>query len=130
MTDIQRFRFREPLPTAEHEKQANQSVEVNEAPPVKRLDGEVTRLAEIPFGEGVCCEVWRGEWKKGRGEGIDGKRIGGKGVGREKVDVEKVSLSPTASILLMLRPVGGLENAPSTQVTREGTQGSTFFDCL
>jgi len=69
----------------------NQSVEANEAPPVKRLDGEVTKLRDIAFAGGVHCEVWRGVWERGSGEGIDEKKVGDKGL-----SVEKVSLSLTA----------------------------------
>jgi len=120
MADIQGLRFSEPLPIGEHKKQANQPVEVNEAPPVKQLDGEVVKLEEIGFGGGVYCEVWEGRWEKGRGEGIDGEKAGDKGVRGEKVDVEKVSLSLTAFILLKWLFIGGLESAPNTQITREG----------
>ncbi|KAF9653023.1 kinase-like protein [Thelephora ganbajun] len=78
-TGHNKLRSHEPLPrhTSEHETQDSQPVEVNEAPPVKRLDGEVTRLGEIAFAGGLCCEVWIGRWEKGGGE---------------KVDVEKVAL--------------------------------------
>jgi len=107
----------------EHETQSNRSVEVNEAPTVKRLDGDVTRVEEVSIAGGLYCEVWEGRWERGSGEGISREKVGDKGVRGEKV-----SLSPTASILLIWLFVGGLESTPSTQVTREGTQGSTFAD--
>ena len=55
------------------------SVEASEVPPVKRLDGEVTRLGDIPFAGGLYCEVWVGRWEKGSE------------VGRERTEAEKVS---------------------------------------
>jgi len=130
MADIQRLRFREPLPIAEHEKQVNQSVEANEAPSVERLDGEVMKLQEVDVGGGVYCKVWEGRWetinrRKDGGEGICGEKMGDKGTSREKV-----SLSLTVSILLIRFFVGGLESTPSTRVTREGAQGSTLAGCL
>jgi len=52
-------------------------------------------------------------------EWIGEQKVGNKGASVEKVDVEKVSLSLTASIPLIWSFVGGLENTPNTQVTRE-----------
>ena len=107
MVDIQKLRFDEPLPhrTAEHEIQS-QSAEANEAPPVKRLDKEVTRLGEIAFAGGMYCEVWVGRWEKGggergSGEGVGGEKSGDKGAGGEKGDVEKVNLNLITFILLI-----------------------------
>ena len=59
-----------------------QPTELNEAPPVRRLDGEVTRTGDIAFTAGPHCEIWIGEWVKG------GRTEGGEG------DVEKVRLRP------------------------------------
>ena len=129
MADIQRLRFHEPLPTVEHEIQEDQStgadnplrtakhetpddqsdgqsIEADEPPPIKRLDGEVTRLGDMPFAGGMYCEVWVGRWVKsannGSGEGIGGEEVRGKGVSEGKVDVEKVSpVSLTAFSLLI-----------------------------
>ena len=86
--DIQRVQFDEPLSrrTLERETQEeSQLIEVNEALPVKRLDGEVTRLGKVAFAGGMYCEIWVGRWKKG-GE-------------REEVE-EKVCLRLTTFILL------------------------------
>ena len=74
---------------------------------VRRLDGEVTRLGDIAFDGGTHCEVWIGKWVKG------GRMEGGEG------DVEKVRLR-FVSTPLTWPFVGGLENASSTSVTREG----------
>jgi hypothetical protein len=89
----------------EREVQDTPPIEADEAPPVKRLDGEVTRLGTISFSGGTYCEVWVGQWVKGGGA---------------KVEVEKVSLSLTTSILLMELFVGSLESTSHTHVTREG----------
>lgn len=65
-----------------------QSVEVNGAQPVKRLDGEVVKLGEIPYSAGTWFETWVGQWErptKGRRGGVD----------EEKVEIEKVSQSLT-----------------------------------
>jgi hypothetical protein len=78
-----------------------QSSQANETPPVRRLDGEVTRNGETPFTGGTYCDVWVGRWvRPGSGE-------------------EKVSLSLTTFILLTGLFVGGLEGTPN-RVTREG----------
>ena len=90
MVDVQNLRFNEPLP--------RQPVEANEAPPVKRLDGEVTRLEEIAFAGGTYCEVWVGRWEKRGGE------VGG----------EKVGLSFAVFVLLTFSLAGGLESTPDT----------------
>ena len=83
MADIQMFQSQESLPrhTTGSETQDTQSVEANEPPPVKRLDGQVTRIGDIAFAGGMYCDVWVGEWKKSGG---------GKGNGGENVEVEKV----------------------------------------
>jgi hypothetical protein len=74
--------------TAERETPESRSVEVNEPSPVKRLDGEVTRLGDFPFAEGNYCEVWIGLWEK----------VGSKEVGSEKVNADKlVRASPLLS---------------------------------
>jgi hypothetical protein len=107
MADIQKLRSNEPLlrRTAEQEVQESQSVEANEAPPIKQLDGEVTRQEEIAFGGGMYFEVWVGRWEKGGGEEVGGK---------------KVSLSLTTLILLMWLFAGGLESLEynSNKLTR------------
>lgn len=82
------------------------SVEADEAPPVKRLDGGVTISGDIAFGGGMYCEVWVGQWMKGGGE---------------KTEVEKVSLSPIAPISLIGLFVGGPENTSNAQATRGDT---------
>lgn len=82
------------------------SVEADEAPPIKRLDGEVTVVDEMAFGGGEYCEVWVGQWTKGGGE---------------KAEVEKVSLSPATPIPLIALFVGGLENTSNTHATRGNT---------
>jgi len=63
------------------------SGQANEAPYIKRLDGEVTRLRETPLTGGMYCDVWMGQWVKQGGEKGSGEEIGG-----EKVEVEKVAL--------------------------------------
>jgi len=85
--------------------QGIQSVQADEAPPINRLDGEVTRLQATSFAKGRYCEVWVGEWVNGGGE---------------KVKVEKTSLNLTTSILLTGLFVGGLEST-SNRVIRGGT---------
>ena len=104
---FQWLRFQEPPPrhTTEYEMQDVQSVEANEAPSFKRLDGEVTKLEDIAFAGGTYYEVWVGRWVKGGGE---------------KAEVEKVSLSLTTSVLLIKLFVGSFESTSHTQVTREG----------
>lgn len=81
-------RFSEPL----QRDTVEQPVEISEPPPVKRLDGKVTRNGELAFARGTYCDVWVGLWDKG----------GREEVGSEKVDPEKVSLSFTTSTLLTL----------------------------
>lgn len=44
--------------------------ETNQPFPVKRLDGGVKRLGEIPFSGGLHCEVWIGIWEEGGGEKV------------------------------------------------------------
>ena len=66
-------------------------VEADETPPVKRLDGKVTKKGELPFAGGTYCEVWMGLWDK-CGEEAE----------REKGDLEKVCPSFTNPILLTL----------------------------
>ena len=115
MPDTQRFQFHESLPhTTEPE---TQDIKANEEPPVKRLDGEVTKRGEedIPFSGGTYCEVWVGLWEKRSGE---------------KVEAEKVSLSLVISILLIALSVGGLESTPNGHVARDGAYGSAFPNCL
>ena len=117
MPDTQKFQSHESesLPhTAEPE---TQDIKTNEEPPVKRLDGEVTRRGEedIPFSGGTYCEVWVGLWEKRNGE---------------KVEAEKVSLSLVISILLIALSVGGLESTSNSQFTRGGAYGSAFPNCL
>ena len=109
MPDIQKSRSSEPPPhrTAEHEIQDVQSTEPNEAPPVRRLDGEVTKRGDVALAGGTHCEVWVGEWVKG------GRMEGGEG------DVEKVRLRLIMSTPLTWPFVGGLENTSSTSVVRE-----------
>ena len=100
---FQWLRFYEPPSrhTTEHDIQDVQSLEGDEMQPVKRLDGEVTRLEDMAFAGGTYCEVWVGQWARGGGE------------------VEKVSMSLTTSILLTKLFVGSLENTSHTQITRE-----------
>ena len=114
--DTQKFQSHESLLSHATEPEIN-DIEVNEAPPVKRLDGEVTREGQedLPFSGGTYCEVWIGRWEKRSGE---------------KVEVEKVSLSPVTSILLMGLSVGGLESNPNNGATRDGAYGSAFVNCL
>lgn len=83
-----------------------QSVRSDEVSPIKRLDGEVTRLQKRPFAGGAYCEVWVGQWVKDWGKG-------------RGVEVEKVSLSPTTSILLTGHFVGCPENI-SNRLACEG----------
>jgi len=89
----------------------------HDPPPVKRLDGKITREGELAFGGGTHCEVWVGLWEKG-----------GKESGREKVDPEKVSLGLTTSALLTMPFVGGFEGTSSTQIIGERAQGLTSTD--
>ena len=90
MACVQKVRFNEPLSprTAKHGARESQSVEVDEIPLVKRLDGEVVRQGEIPFAGGMYYEVWVGQWKKGAEE-VDGEKV------------EKVSLSLATPTLLI-----------------------------
>ena len=84
--------------------QGIRSVQADEAPPITRLDGEVTRQA-TSFAKGRYCEVWVGEWVNGGGE---------------KVKVEKTSLNLTTSTLLTGLFVGGPEST-SNRVIGGGT---------
>ena len=68
-------------PTAVHETQEAPMNESSDPPPVKRLNGKITRTGDLPFAGGTYCEVWVGLWDKG-----------GEEAGREKADPEKVSL--------------------------------------
>lgn len=94
----------------EHTAQDNQPVEADEAPPVKRLNGEVTRQGESAFAGGTYCEVWVGQWIKPVGEGVGG----------EGSNVEKVSLSLADHIPLIWVFVGCIESASNIPVTKEG----------
>jgi len=47
----------------------------------------------MPFSGGPHCEVWKGRWKKGSGEGIGGEQIGGEGVGGEQVILKVLRLT-------------------------------------
>lgn len=110
----------EPPPhrTAEYEVQDVQPAEVDEAPPVRQLDGAVTRLGSIPFSGGTYCEVWMGQWAKG------GHMDGGRGdVGEGQVKVEKVKLRLVTPTPLKQLFVGGLENGSGPRITGEGAQG-------
>ena len=91
-----------PRRTAEHK--TREPYEVNEAPPVKQLDGEVTKEGEIVFAAGVYCEVWRGRWKKGGGEEIG----------------EIVGLGLATLFLLTRLFAGGLESTSNTKDDGEG----------
>ena len=51
----------------------------DEPPPLKRLDGEVTRKGQLASAGGTYCETWVGKWEKGGGE------VGGKKANGEKV---------------------------------------------
>ncbi|KAF9783715.1 hypothetical protein BJ322DRAFT_1109564 [Thelephora terrestris] len=75
------------------------NVEGNQPPPVKRLDGEVTRQGDIPFAEGRYCEVWMGVWEKACGEGIG------------KEDTKKVALKA----LRTLKPPGRGDKAEKVE---------------
>ena len=66
-------------------------------PPVKRLNGNITKRGDLPFAGGTYCEVWVGSWDKG-GE------AGREGGGPEKVSVGLVTLT-----LLTSSFVGGFE---------------------
>ena len=54
-----------PHQITEHEIQDVQPTESNEAPPVRRLDGEFTKTEDVAFASGAHCEVWKGQWVKG-----------------------------------------------------------------
>ena len=83
MAHVQKVQFHEPLrrPTVVSEPQVSPLDESSEPPPVKRLDGKITKKGELAFAGGTYCEVWVGLWDKG-----------GEEAGREKSDPEKVSL--------------------------------------
>jgi len=78
-----------------------QSVQASEAPPIKRLDGEVTKLKETPLAKGRYCETWEGQWVNESGE---------------KLKVERMSLNLTASVLLTGVFIGGLESTPNRDI--------------
>ena len=68
MPDIQKPPSSEPPPnqTTEPEIPGVQPPEPNEPPPFGRLDsGEFTKIEDEPFGSGLHCEVWKGQWVKG-----------------------------------------------------------------
>lgn len=65
--------------TGRRERSESRSIETNEPPPVKRLDGEVTRQGDFAFSEGNYCEVWIGLWEN----------PGNQELGREKVIADK-----------------------------------------
>jgi hypothetical protein len=113
MAGAQKLRFNEPLP---HPNAGRESGEANEAPPVKVLDKEVTRLEEIPFAGGTYCEVWVGRWVKE----VGADKPGSGEAGGEKTDGEKVSSSLVTSIIPTRLFVGGLESTPNIQIAREG----------
>lgn len=83
------------------ETQDIQSVQASEAPPIKRLDGEVAKVQETPLPKGRYCETWVGQWVNESGE---------------KVKVERMSLNPTASVLLTGLFIGGLESTPDRDI--------------
>jgi len=90
MVDVQKVQFHEPLrrPTMIYDIQESLLDESSKPPPVKRLDGKVTKKGELAFAGGTYCEVWVGLWDNGGGEEI----------GVEKADPEKVGLSLATSI--------------------------------
>ena len=109
MTNIQKLLVGEPSPcrTTEHGIQESRPVKV-EAPPTKRLDGEVGNPGRNQFSGGRYCEVWVGEWEEGGGG---------------KADAEKVRLRfITPTLVLIWFSAGGLESTSNSQV-REGAQG-------
>ena len=67
------------------------------------LNGKIEKVKKIA-SEGIHCEVWVGQWRKGGTSG----------------EVEKVSPNLTASTLLIGCSVGGLENTPNVWVTGGG----------
>lgn len=91
-----------------YESQNAQAAPIAQPPPVKVLNGEVTRQEETPFTKGVYCEVWIGRWEKGRG-GADGKMAGA-----EKVGVTLTTQYPADQLLL-----GDLESTSNTQAAGE-----------
>ena len=111
----------EPVPhnTVEHEPRESQQIEASELPPIRRLDGEVTRMGAHPYAGGTYCEIWEGLWRK-HGQGA---------VGREALG-EMVSLSLITSISLTGLFVGGIESASRTPFIGRDAQGLTFADQL
>ena len=99
MPDIQKSRSSEPSPHLTTEDV--QPTEPNEAPPVRRFYGEVTKTEDAPFAGGPHSETWTGEWVKGG-------------------DVEKVRLRPIMSNSLTRPFVGGLENTSNASFNGEG----------
>ena len=77
--------------------------ESSDPPPVKQLNGKITREGELAFAGGTYCEVWIGLWDKGSEE-----------AGREKADPEKVILGHVDSTPLTPAFVGGFEGTSST----------------
>ena len=97
MLDIQMSPSSEPPP---HLQDVQPTLEPNEAPPVRRLDGEFT-TEDVPFAAGTHCEVWKGQWVKGG-------------------DVKKVRLRLIMSASLTGPFVGGFENTSNASVTGGG----------
>ena len=122
MSGVQRVQSTVPPPrhVSKPRTQESQLVEVNEVPPVKRLNGEVTRQQELTSAGGTNCDVWLGRWKKcRRGWG-----------GREEVYEEKVCSSLITSTLLTWIFIGRVESSSSAEGIGGGTQGLTFADRL
>ena len=127
--NIQKVRFSEPSlrRTVEQNTDDDQSAEANEAPPVRRLDGEVVRTGEMPFSGGMHFEVWTGRWEKG-GKKKSGGEVNGEKIDDKEASGEKVGSGFVVSILLMWFFVGRLEDFSSIQVTGESAQGFTVAD--
>ena len=64
MTD---FQFNVP-PSCNVTGRGTQESKLDEPLPVKRLDGEVTKLSELAFAGGPLSELWEGQWKKDGGK--------------------------------------------------------------
>ena len=80
----------------EPETTESHSAETGSPPPVKILNGEITRQGIIPFAEGTYCEVWTGRWEKGGWE-----RVNGDATGKDKSDRKKVSANFATPTLLI-----------------------------